>query len=292
MDRKIVSVLIILVFASQFVIGQNLISGTVIRENKKPFVGVKVAIEGVQDAETTTDLLGNFDIDVPSTVSVLVFSYEGMLTQRIPIGKKSFLNVTMIEGKDPIPKPVVKKAEPPKKIEPAKAKSTTPPKNESKGNKPKAAVTSDSTAKNVKTKKAEPAKAKSTPPKNESKGNKPKAAVTTDSTAKNVKAKQVKPKEEKPKKIESDNTKVKTNPKNESKGNKPKAIATPDSTAKNTKVKENKPKLEKQKEEKPKAAKATKESKSEADSIKAEKSKAAKTAKPVKEETKKEKKSK
>ena len=128
MNKRIFPILIIFVFVSQFVICQNLISGNVIRENKKPFEGVRVTVDGVPDKVETTDQSGNFDIEVPLTAKILVFSYEGMKTQKIGIGKKSFISVTMIEGKDEVPKPVVKKEEKPK--ENAKKDTNKGPKKE------------------------------------------------------------------------------------------------------------------------------------------------------------------
>jgi hypothetical protein len=128
MKKRIFPILIFLVFFSQFSISQNLISGNVIRENKKPFVGVKVTIEGVPNVEAVTDQLGNFDIEVPLKATNLVFSYNGMKTQKIGIGKKSFISVTMIEGMDEKPKPEVKKEEKPKEVKESKPKEV----NESK----------------------------------------------------------------------------------------------------------------------------------------------------------------
>ena len=121
MKPKKLSVLFLLLIAAQFVFAQNMISGNVIRENKKPLTGVKVTIEGVKGTEATTDQLGNFDIEVPLTAKILIFSYEGMKTQKIGIGKKSFISVTMIEGKDEVPPPPVKKEE--KAKDTAKVKS-------------------------------------------------------------------------------------------------------------------------------------------------------------------------
>jgi hypothetical protein len=130
MKKRIFPILIVFVFFSQFSISQNLISGNVLRENKKPFMGVKVTIEGVPNVEALTDQLGNFDIEVPLKATNLIFTYNGMKTQKIGIGKKSFISVTMIEGSDEKPKPEVKKEEKPKEVKESKPK-------EVKENKPK-----------------------------------------------------------------------------------------------------------------------------------------------------------
>ena len=130
MNKRLFPILIVLVFFSQLSISQNLISGNVTRENKKPFVGVKVTIEGITDVESITDQLGNFDIEVPLKATTLVFSYDGMKTQKIGIGKKSFISITMIEGTDEKPKPEVKKVEKPKEVKESKPK-------EAKESKPK-----------------------------------------------------------------------------------------------------------------------------------------------------------
>ena len=76
MKKRIFTLLICLLFAGQFVFAQNMISGNVIRENKKPIPGVKVTIEGVNGVEALTDQLGNFDIEVPVTAKILIFSFH------------------------------------------------------------------------------------------------------------------------------------------------------------------------------------------------------------------------
>jgi hypothetical protein len=89
--------LVLALFFCQFIFGQSLISGNVIKENKKPFPGVKVYVDGNESISAVTDNLGNFDIDVPLTAKILVFSYEGMKIQKIGIGNKNYISVTMKE---------------------------------------------------------------------------------------------------------------------------------------------------------------------------------------------------
>lgn len=71
------------------------VSGQVTLANGDPLIGVNIQVEGTFDG-TTTDLDGNFTIDVPEG-SRLVFSYLGMETQTIEVGNQKTLNVIMKE---------------------------------------------------------------------------------------------------------------------------------------------------------------------------------------------------
>jgi hypothetical protein len=140
MKRGIFTGVFFLLVTINFTFAQNMISGNVIRENKKPLPGVKVSVEGVQGVETSTDKLGDFDIEVPVTAKILIFSYEGMKTQKIGLGKKSFISITMIEGVDEPVKPEPKKEEKPKDQGKTKTKEmpdTTASSKKTKEEKPK-----------------------------------------------------------------------------------------------------------------------------------------------------------
>lgn len=70
------------------------ISGRVTDENGEGLPGVNIIIEGTAIG-TVTDASGSFRMNVPSTQSVLQFSFIGYLTQQVTVGNRSEINVTM-----------------------------------------------------------------------------------------------------------------------------------------------------------------------------------------------------
>ncbi len=62
----------------------------------EPLIGVSVIVQGT-DIGTITDLEGNFTLDVPEK-AVLKVSYLGYVTQIVPVGKQSSVNITMKEN--------------------------------------------------------------------------------------------------------------------------------------------------------------------------------------------------
>ncbi len=76
---------------------QNIeITGTVTGQGtKEPLIGVNVIIEGTTKG-TLTDYNGNYVIEVPSSESVLVFSYIGYETQKIQVNDRTVINVQMV----------------------------------------------------------------------------------------------------------------------------------------------------------------------------------------------------
>jgi hypothetical protein len=71
------------------------VTGKVVDKDKQPIPGVNIVIEG-----TTTGVSSNVDgdyfIDVKST-STLIFSYMGMITQKLAVNGNKIVNVTMVE---------------------------------------------------------------------------------------------------------------------------------------------------------------------------------------------------
>ncbi len=70
------------------------ITGRVTDENAQPIMGVTVVEKG-SNKGTTTDLNGNYAIEVKSNSSVLRFSYLGYKTQHITVEKKTRIDVKM-----------------------------------------------------------------------------------------------------------------------------------------------------------------------------------------------------
>ena len=73
-----------------------IISGTVVDEQDVPLIGVTVLIKGTTTG-TTTDLNGDFKMEVPDDGTVLVFRYVGMKEQEIPVKGQDKIRVMMIE---------------------------------------------------------------------------------------------------------------------------------------------------------------------------------------------------
>ncbi len=61
----------------------NLVDGT-----GEPLIGATVKVKGNASVGAVTDFDGNFNIDVPSENSTLVFTYVGMKTKEVKVGKK------------------------------------------------------------------------------------------------------------------------------------------------------------------------------------------------------------
>lgn len=57
--------------------------------------GVSVIIEGTTIG-TVTDTDGNFTLEIPSDESVLVFSFIGYVAQKVPVGARSVIDVSMV----------------------------------------------------------------------------------------------------------------------------------------------------------------------------------------------------
>ena len=68
----------------------NLVDGT-----GEPLIGATVKVKGNASVGAVTDLDGNFSISVPSENSILVFTYVGMKTKEVKIGKKRDLKLSM-----------------------------------------------------------------------------------------------------------------------------------------------------------------------------------------------------
>lgn len=73
------------------------VKGRVTDAKGKPLEGVSVAVSGGLKG-TSTNADGNFTLNVDSKDAVLVFTYIGMQTQRIPVGNSVVINVTLLEA--------------------------------------------------------------------------------------------------------------------------------------------------------------------------------------------------
>jgi TonB-dependent starch-binding outer membrane protein SusC len=72
------------------------VTGTVTdASNKEALVGVNIIVEGTTIG-TTTDTNGNYTINVPNGNVILIFSYIGYPTEKIPVNDQKIINLSMI----------------------------------------------------------------------------------------------------------------------------------------------------------------------------------------------------
>lgn len=81
-------------FTSLAAWSQQVISGKVVDEANAGIPGVNVIVENTTTG-TTTDAEGNFTLSVARENAVLVFSFIGYETQRIPVGSQTTINLQM-----------------------------------------------------------------------------------------------------------------------------------------------------------------------------------------------------
>jgi TonB-linked SusC/RagA family outer membrane protein len=90
------ALLLIGIMASSFMFGQTVVKGTVTSaEDKSPVSGANVVLKGGSRG-VLTDINGKYSISVNSTSDVLVFSFVGFITEEIPVGNQTEINVIMV----------------------------------------------------------------------------------------------------------------------------------------------------------------------------------------------------
>ncbi len=75
---------------------QNIVRGTVKDQEGNPIPGVTIVLKGTT-LGTTTDINGNYIINVVDPQSVLVFSFIGYINQEITVGNRSQINISLTE---------------------------------------------------------------------------------------------------------------------------------------------------------------------------------------------------
>ena len=95
--RTVPTLLMLLVPLFIWAQGGIKVSGTVAAEGGDPLIGATVLVKGNASRGTITDIDGNFQIEVPSEQSVLVFSYVGMTTKEVRVGKQRNFKVSLEE---------------------------------------------------------------------------------------------------------------------------------------------------------------------------------------------------
>mgnify|MGYP006281688849 CR=1 FL=1 len=94
--RKLTLILTFLLFAGLTASAQMQISGTVTNsETGEPIPGVSIVVKGQTTIGTTTDMDGNYSLEVPSDAEALVFSFVGMQEQEVAIEGRTTINVSL-----------------------------------------------------------------------------------------------------------------------------------------------------------------------------------------------------
>lgn len=88
------------------VLAQQEVTGVVTSDVGELLPGVSVVIKGTTQG-VTTDFDGNYNIEVPNSTSVLLFSYIGMATQEIVVGNRTTLNVALATSSEALDEVVV-----------------------------------------------------------------------------------------------------------------------------------------------------------------------------------------
>lgn len=95
-----------LLFISQGIMAQLTVSGTVTDDTNFPLPGVGVTISGTTTG-VATDLNGKFTLEVPSSNSVLRFTYIGYASQDVPVDGRTQINVVLQESAQDLDEVVV-----------------------------------------------------------------------------------------------------------------------------------------------------------------------------------------
>lgn len=82
------------------------INGTVRDAQQNPLIGVNVIIKGTTIG-TTTDMNGNYFLEVPNQDAILTFSYIGFESQEVKVGGQININVNMEEESNNLEEVVV-----------------------------------------------------------------------------------------------------------------------------------------------------------------------------------------
>lgn len=90
--RYIISFCVLLFSVSAF--SQIVVKGTVTDQDNMGMPGANVLVKGTTNG-TITDIDGNYSISVPSEKAILVYSFIGMSTREVPVGKQKVINVTL-----------------------------------------------------------------------------------------------------------------------------------------------------------------------------------------------------
>lgn len=83
------------------------VTGKVLDKKGEPLIGATVIVQGDATKGTVTDIDGNYTLNSVPDNATLVVSYVGMQTQRISLGGRTWLNITMTEDTELLDEVVV-----------------------------------------------------------------------------------------------------------------------------------------------------------------------------------------
>ena len=109
MERKTqvrILALFCLLFLPALAFSQIIVKGTVKAEDGFGMPGANVLLKGSTNG-TITDVDGNYSISVPTEKSVLVFSFIGMTTQEVTVGKQRTIDVVLKDDSEMLDEVVV-----------------------------------------------------------------------------------------------------------------------------------------------------------------------------------------
>jgi len=93
--KRFVCLLLFMALSTLTLFGQaREVTGTVVDVDGEPLPGLSVAVFGTS-VGTITDVNGKYTIDVPQDGEKLVFSFVGLLTQEVPIGSNTIIDLVM-----------------------------------------------------------------------------------------------------------------------------------------------------------------------------------------------------
>ncbi|MBK7426991.1 MAG: TonB-dependent receptor [Saprospiraceae bacterium] len=96
MNKRLLSCLVILLLFSGIASAQISVSGRVTGTEAEPLIGVGVSLKGTSKG-TITDFDGKYTLDVPSTSSVLVFTFLGYKAQEVTVGNSRNIAISLEE---------------------------------------------------------------------------------------------------------------------------------------------------------------------------------------------------
>jgi TonB-linked SusC/RagA family outer membrane protein len=90
----LLSLLMLLIFSVPAAAQSKKITGKVTDENNKPLEGVSVSLK-ITGSGTTSNIEGNYSLNVPDNTTVLIFSIVGYTEKEMAIGNAAVINVTL-----------------------------------------------------------------------------------------------------------------------------------------------------------------------------------------------------
>ena len=92
---KILLFLMLLFLGTSGIYAQIAVTGTVVDNANQPLPGTNILVKGTQTG-AMADANGKFTISVPSTSSILVFTFIGYDQQEIVVGNQTVVSVTLL----------------------------------------------------------------------------------------------------------------------------------------------------------------------------------------------------